>query len=249
MTAVVGILNKRGIAIAADSAVTFPNADKKVTQNQKGDKLILSKDIVINSGDKMLRLKDGQSVAIMIVGCAQLRNLPWDIIIRWYRKHNDSSGFSKFQQYIDHFKEFIESDVIPKYIKKDYSFAEVEATELVFAGYGEEEPYPSICQYTVTGVEDGKLQWSSDAYRVISYEEESAIFTSGRSDIIDAIEFGIQDKRIAPIYKQFQNIIDDVLLIIDTTFDTQMILQVFLVTLKVLSDSSLDDVVKRGSDG
>lgn len=211
MTAVVGILNKRGVAIAADSAVTFPNADKKVAQNQRGDKIIFSNDKVINSGDKMLRLKDGQPVAIMIVGCALLRNLPWDIIIRWYRKKSGSSGFSKFQEYIDHFKEFVESDIIPKYIHKDYIFAEVETTKLVFAGYGEKECYPCICQYTVNGVGNGKLQWSSDDCRVISDNVESTIFTSGKSDIIDAIELGIQNKRIAPIYKQFQDLIDNVL--------------------------------------
>ena len=212
MTAVVGILNKRGIAIAADSAVTFTNADKKITQNQKGEKIIFSQDKVINSGDKMLRLKDGQPIAIMIVGCALLKNLPWDIIIRWYRKQNDSTGFTEFQQHIVHFKEFVESDVIPKYIKNNYMFSEPEASELVFAGYGKDEPFPSICQYTVTGIENGKLLWSSGPCRVISDKEGSAIFTSGKSDIIDAIEFGIQDKRIAPIYKQFQNLIDDVLL-------------------------------------
>ncbi len=211
MTAVVGILNKRGVAIAADSAVTFPNADMTVTLNHKGDKTIISKDKVINSGDKMLRLKDKQPVAIMIVGCALLINLPWDIIIRWYRKRTDSSGFPNFQQYIDHFKEFVESDIIPKYIKNNYTFDQVETTELVFAGYGEDEPYPCICQYTVTGVENGKLQWLSDDYRVISKERLSTIFTSGKSDIIDAIELGIQNKRIASFYKQFQNLIDDVL--------------------------------------
>ena len=40
MTAIVGILNRKGIAIAADSAST--------TQNK-----------IINSGNKMLRLSDG----------------------------------------------------------------------------------------------------------------------------------------------------------------------------------------------
>ena len=212
MTAIVGVLNKRGIAIAADSAVTFPNADKKVTSNQRGEKVIISQSKVINSGDKMLRLKDKQPVAVMIVGCALLRNLPWDVIIRWYRKQNDNSGFPTFQDYINNFKEFIDSEIIPKYIKKDYSFEEVEITHLVFAGYGESEPYPSICKYAVTGINKGKLQWESLEFVAISDKQESTIFESGKSDIIDAIEFGIQDNRIAPIYKQFQNIIDDVLL-------------------------------------
>ena len=42
MTAVVGILNKKGIAIAADSAVTFPNANNEASSNQEGEKVIIS---------------------------------------------------------------------------------------------------------------------------------------------------------------------------------------------------------------
>ena len=90
MTAIVGILNKRGIAIAADSAVTFTNAIQEVTIQNKNEKVISIKDKVINSGDKMLRLKDKQPVAVMIVGNSLLTKLPWDVIIRWYRKQNDS---------------------------------------------------------------------------------------------------------------------------------------------------------------
>ena len=41
MTAIVGILNKRGIAIAADSAVTFTNAIQEVAIQNKNEKVIL----------------------------------------------------------------------------------------------------------------------------------------------------------------------------------------------------------------
>lgn len=211
MTAIVGILNKRGIAIAADSAVTFTNAIQEVTIQNKNEKVISIKDKVVNSGDKMLRLKDKQPVAVMIVGNALLTKLPWDVIIRWYRKQNDSSGFPTFQDYINNFKEFIESEIIPKYINKEYSFEEAEITHLVFAGYGQEESYPSICQYKVIGISKSKLQWQSCGYASISDEQESNIFTSGQSDIIDAIELGIQDDRVGVIRRKFQDLIDNLL--------------------------------------
>ena len=108
MTAIVGILNKRGIAIAADSAVTFTNAIQEVAIQNKNEKVISIKDKVINSGDKMLRLKDKQPVAIMIVGNSLLTKIPWDIIVRWYRKQNDSSGFPKLEDYVLHFKSFVD---------------------------------------------------------------------------------------------------------------------------------------------
>ena len=211
MTAIVGILNKRGIAIASDSAVTFTNAIQEVAIQNKNEKVISVKDKVVNSGDKMLRLKDKQPVAVMIVGNSLLTKLPWDVIVRWYRKQNDNSGFPKLEEYIQHFKDFVDSEIIASHIKNDVVFKENEHTFLVFAGYGEDETYPSICQYEVTGINKSKLQWQLCGSANISDEQESNIFTSGQSDIIDAIELGIQNERIGVIRKRFQTLIEDLL--------------------------------------
>ena len=69
MTAIVVILNRKGIAIAADSAST--------TQNK-----------IINSGNKMLRLSDVIPAAVMVVNNSAIAQMPWEVIIRWYRKEN-----------------------------------------------------------------------------------------------------------------------------------------------------------------
>ena len=211
MTAIVGILNKRGIAIASDSAVTFTNAIQEVAIQNKNEKVISVKDKVVNSGDKMLRLKDNQPVAVMIVGNSLLTKLPWDVIVRWYRKQNDSSGFPKLEDYVQQFKVFVDSEIIASHIKNDVVLKENERTFLVFAGYGEDEAYPSICQYEVTGINKSKLQWQLSGSANISDEQESNIFTSGQSDIIDAIELGIQNERIGVIRKRFQTLIEDLL--------------------------------------
>ena len=211
MTAIVGILNKRGIAIASDSAVTFTNAIQEVAIQNKNEKVISIKDKVVNSGDKMLRLKDNQPVAVMIVGNSLLTKLPWDVIVRWYRKQNDSSGFPKLEDYVQQFKVFVDSEIIASHIKNDVVLKENERTFLVFAGYGEDEAYPSIYQYEVTGINKSKLQWQLSGSANISGEQESNIFTSGQSDIIDAIELGIQNERIGVIRKRFQTLIEDLL--------------------------------------
>lgn len=211
MTAIVGILNKRGIAIASDSAVTFTNAIQEVAIQNKNEKVISIKDKVVNSGDKMLRLKDKQPVAVIIVGNSLLTRLPWDVIVRWYRKQNDSSGFPKLEEYIQHFKVFVDSEIIASHIKNDAVFKENERTFLVFAGYGEDEAYPSIYQYEVTGIKKSKLQWQLSESTNISDEQESNIFKSGQFDIIDAIELGIQNERIGVIRKRFQTLIEDLL--------------------------------------
>ena len=73
MTAIVGILNRKGIAIAADSAST--------TQNK-----------IINSGNKMLRLSDVIPAAVMVVNNSAIAQMPWEVIIRWYRKENGKTN-------------------------------------------------------------------------------------------------------------------------------------------------------------
>lgn len=200
MTAIVGILNKKGIAIAADSAVTITNADKKVTIDENGKEVTQFQDIVINSGDKMLRLKDKQPVAVMIVQNARLVQLPWDVIIRWYRKQRDDSGFPKHIDYIEDFMAFVNSDVVKPHIKeKDISFDYSHKTYLVFAGYGESEPYPSICECVVTGIKEGKILYDNKGINTISDNQESIVFAEGQHDIIEAIKYGVQIDRIDDI--------------------------------------------------
>ena len=75
MTSVVGILNKRGLAIAADSAVTRTryrrgNEEEKVTKN----------------GNKMVRMSDVDPIAVMITGSADFLGVPWDVIVRRFRQ-------------------------------------------------------------------------------------------------------------------------------------------------------------------
>ena len=71
MTAVVGILNKRGVAIAADSAVTRTRYDKaKVTKN----------------GNKMIRMSNAVPISVMITGNAAFMGNPWGVVVRCYRR-------------------------------------------------------------------------------------------------------------------------------------------------------------------
>lgn len=71
MTAVVGLLNKKGVAIAADSAVTRSSI--------KGTKCT-------KNGSKMLRLSNAVPVSVMLTGNADYMNNPWEVIVRRYRQ-------------------------------------------------------------------------------------------------------------------------------------------------------------------
>ena len=92
MTAVVGILNKRGVAIAADSAVTRSRGrNQKVTKN----------------GNKMLRLCNSAPISIMLTGNADFIWTPWDVIIRRYRQQRGDIEIDTVEDCVKDFFDYI----------------------------------------------------------------------------------------------------------------------------------------------
>ena len=69
MTAIVRVLNKHAVTIAADSAITI--GGKKI----------------FNSANKIFALSQKAPVAITTYNNANLNNVPWEIVIKKYRKY------------------------------------------------------------------------------------------------------------------------------------------------------------------
>lgn len=76
MTAIVAVLNKHAVAVAADSAVTMGNTHK-----------------VVNSANKIFTLSKYNPVAVMTYNNAAFMGTPWDIIIKEYRKQLKDTSF------------------------------------------------------------------------------------------------------------------------------------------------------------
>ena len=92
MTSEIGILNKNGVVLAADSAVTISNG-------------INSK--VFNSARKLFTLSKEHSVGIMIYGNASFMGVPWEIIIGEYKKAIGTKVLDSTAKYVDEFINFI----------------------------------------------------------------------------------------------------------------------------------------------
>ena len=90
MTAIVGVLNKHAVAIAADSAVTMGDTHK-----------------VVNSGNKIFTLSKYHPVAIMTYNAADFMGVPWEIIIKQYRKHLGDSSKPHINDYIEDFIDYL----------------------------------------------------------------------------------------------------------------------------------------------
>lgn len=90
MTAIVGVMNRHAIAIAADSAVTMGNTHK-----------------VVNNGNKLFMLSKYEPVGIATYSNAALMGTPWEIIIKIYRKQLGAKHFSHLADYVSDFIGFL----------------------------------------------------------------------------------------------------------------------------------------------
>lgn len=86
MTAIVGTLNRKGLALAADSAATMGQTHK-----------------VINSANKLFALSKYAPVAIAIYGGSAFMGTPWEVIIKMYRRQLDKKKFDTLQEYANDF--------------------------------------------------------------------------------------------------------------------------------------------------
>ena len=94
MTAEVGVLNSVGVALAADSAVSLgPNADK-----------------IYSSADKLFNLSNNAPVGIMINGNATFLGVPWETVIKAYRRRIRGKTFPKLADYRNDFFKFVSSN-------------------------------------------------------------------------------------------------------------------------------------------
>lgn len=123
MTAVAGILNKQGVAIAADSAVTVSGV-----QNRK----------VYNSANKIFTLSKYYPVGIAIYNSAQFMGIPWEILIKEFRKHIGKKSYPKLEDYKNEFFDWLKTnkyflnDTNDDYLFSDFlSFVQVTLNDTI----------------------------------------------------------------------------------------------------------------------
>ncbi len=86
MTSEVVVANRLGIAIAADSAVTFTNGSASQATYATG-------------ANKIFQLAEHDAVAAMIYSNASLNGIPWELILKTYRRELGEHGFGTLDEY------------------------------------------------------------------------------------------------------------------------------------------------------
>lgn len=92
MTAIVGVLNKHAVAIAADSAATING--------------VLGRK-VLNQATKIVTLSKYHPVAVMIYSSSSFLGTPWDVIVKLYRDRLGDNDFNSVSDYISDFIQFL----------------------------------------------------------------------------------------------------------------------------------------------
>ena len=110
MTAIVGVLNKHPVAIAADSAVTLGDTHK-----------------VINSGNKIFTLSKYHPVAIMTYSAASFMKAPWEVIIKQYRKSLGDISKKYLEDYAYDFIEYLKNQdfLVSEEVQRNNLFSQI----------------------------------------------------------------------------------------------------------------------------
>ena len=96
MTCQVAVMNKNGLALATDTAVTL-GKQKKVYHN----------------AEKLFRMSDSEPVAAMTYGCAEILGVPWGTVVKMYRRELGTRRFDVLDQYAEDFLRYLEgSDLL-----------------------------------------------------------------------------------------------------------------------------------------
>ena len=172
MTAIIGVMNKHAVAIAADSAVTLGGGKK-----------------VLNSANKLFSLSKHHPVAIAIYGNAELVGTPWEIIIKEYRKNLKDTSFPKLSDYVDDFFEFIKT-------KQYYCFDPKEALLFLkqyiigFCYYLRQNVPPAqltrVFVNSCNNINPNYLEGFSDKTQAFIYKNASKELDTGVGELINA---------------------------------------------------------------
>lgn len=116
MTAVVGILNKQAVAIAADSAVTIGGANGRK---------------IFNKANKVFTLSKQHPVGIMIYNAASFMTTPWETIIKVYRQQLNNRYFPTVKDYQEDFIAFLKSKTFYADAQMQSAYLENFATNII----------------------------------------------------------------------------------------------------------------------
>ena len=106
MTAELIVMNKNGLALAADSAVSVSTGGRT------------SK--IYNTANKLFALSKHRPIGVMIYGSAEIMGLPWEVVIKRYRESLGEKSFQSLDEYIEDFFDYLKKHAFPPHCYVEY---------------------------------------------------------------------------------------------------------------------------------
>ncbi len=211
MTAIVGVLNKQAMAIAADSAVTIDSAN--------GHK-------IFNKANKIFALSKLHPVGIMLYNSATFMGTPWETIIKIYRKELADRSFDTLAEYQMDFVAFLhrkhfytDASSQTTYVKslgRALLDAALEAIDTDFSDPPTDEEIDTFVSTLESQLRDSSESWRTHGQRCPEFVDfEFAEFEGSFGSAIDEliVERLDDDPKIASseIAKRFREFLFEVL--------------------------------------
>ena len=130
MTAIVGIINKQGVAFAADSAATHTvSSTRKIT----------------NHANKIFELSKVYPVGVALCGLLSFEGVEWEEIIKMYRKSIGNKPLDTVNDYAHDFWGYVRTNILSRFTEEQVEDSKYviqrfmkEAVEFAFKKEGKE---------------------------------------------------------------------------------------------------------------
>ena len=174
MTAEVAILNRGAVAIAADSAVTIGGPGSKI----------------YNSANKLFALSTVEPVAVMVYNAASFGSIPWETIIKEYRRELALTSYPTVEEYASQFIEHLSSFV--RYIP-----IETQRRQVLMTAVWELSMLRTVVQDVIEGITSTGQNLDNDEIdSVVSVCIESRMDELRDGDTIEGISGSIAREQI-----------------------------------------------------
>lgn len=158
MTAEIGILNREAVALAADSAVT------------SGSK-------IFPSANKIFTLSKNEPIGIMVYGSATFMAVPWETVVKEYRRQLGAGAYGTLQEYAEDFLKYLHRETrfapvteqrgqVYRLIAEEFADLRNDVDRLLEAVFDAGQPVPEdLVKRVVDGLVNGRFQiWKQAPY-------------------------------------------------------------------------------------
>ena len=180
MTSEVVVMNRAGVALAADSAVTVEMGDSQKTRH---------------SALKLFTLSKYRPVGVMVYNNASLLGVPMETIIKLFRRRLGKKAYGTLREYGDALVQYLDGNdaLFPNVLQDRYFLHAVETEYLRIR----EEVSREFVERGVYGDGDGQAEAAKDVIaRRLEFwrsQQDADYFEVGARDVVGRISGGVND--------------------------------------------------------